>query len=159
MDGTDNKFLVIGIAAVIAIAVAVLGALLTDIGEWYLSLEKPAWQPPDWAFGPAWTLIFATTAAAGVLAWMTGENRPALIAAFAANAILNVAWSALFFRLRRPDWALFEVLFLWLSIAVLIAVCGQIDSRAGWLLLPYLAWVSFAAVLNAAIVRRNRPFA
>ena len=159
MDGGDNKLWVIGIAAGIAIVVAVLGALLTDIGEWYLSLDKPAWQPPDWAFGPAWTLIFAATAAAGVLAWMADQDRSTLIAAFAVNAILNVAWSALFFRLRRPDWALFEVLLLWLSIAVLIAVCGALDSRAGWLLLPYLAWVSFAAVLNAAIVRRNRPFA
>ncbi len=159
MEGADNKLWVIGIAAVIAIVVAVLGALLTDIGEWYLSLDKPAWQPPDWAFGPAWTLIFTATAAAGVLAWMADQNRSALIAAFAVNSVLNVAWSALFFKLRRPDWALFEVVFLWLSIAVLIAVCGQMDSRAGWLLLPYLAWVSFAAVLNAAIVRRNRPFA
>ncbi|MEM8817834.1 MAG: TspO/MBR family protein [Pseudomonadota bacterium] len=159
MDSGDNKLLVIGVAAGIAIVVAVLGAVLTDVGEWYVSLDKPAWQPPDWAFGPAWTLIFAATATAGVLAWNTGQNRSLVLGAFGVNAILNVAWSALFFRLRRPDWALFEVLLLWLSVTVLIAVCGRLDSRAGWLLLLYLAWVSFAAVLNAAVVRRNRPFA
>lgn len=161
MAASDDKLLVIGVAAGSAIVVAVLGALLTDIGDWYYSLEKPPWQPPDWAFGPAWTLVFAATATAGVLAWMAGEDRmrPIIAAAFAINAVLNVAWSLLFFRLRRPDWALLEVAAFWLSIVALIAICGNVDPRAGWLLLPYIAWVSFAAVLNLTIVRLNRPFA
>lgn len=161
MATSDDRLLVIGVAAGSAIVVAVLGAVLTDIGDWYYSLEKPPWQPPDWAFGPAWTLIFALTATAGVLAWMAAgdRSRPLVAAAFAINAILNVAWSLLFFRLRRPDWALLEVAAFWLSIAALIVICGSVDSRAGWLLLPYIGWVSFAAILNLTIVRLNRPFA
>jgi tryptophan-rich sensory protein len=81
-----------------------------------------------------------------------------LIGAFALNGLLNVLWSLLFFRLRRPDWALFEVGLLWLSIVLLIALAGRHARRAGWLLLPYLVWVSFAAALNIAIVRLNGPF-
>ncbi len=161
MAASDDKLLVIGVAAGSAIVVAILGAVLTDIGDWYYSLEKPPWQPPDWAFGPAWTLIFAATATAGALAWMAAGERARIViaAAFGINAILNVAWSLLFFRLRRPDWALAEVAVFWVSIAALIVICGSVDSRAGWLLLPYIGWVSFAAILNLTIVRLNRPFA
>ena len=75
------------------------------------------------------------------------------------NGVLNVAWSWLFFRLRRPDWAFVEVLLFWVSIVALIVVCGGVDTLAGWLLVPYLAWVTFAAYLNHVIVRLNRPFA
>ena len=160
MDATNDKFFVIAIVAGVTIFVAIAGALLTDIGEWYFSLEKPAWQPPDWAFGPVWTTVFTATATAAVLTWLNAPTeRAVLAAAFGINAILNIAWSWLFFRLRRPDWALVEVMLFWLSIAVLIFVCARIDARAGWLLVPYLAWVSFAAYLNLTIVRLNRPFA
>ena len=160
MEGTNDKFLVIAVAAGVTIFVAVAGALLTDIGEWYYSLERPAWQPPDWAFGPIWTLVFTATATAAVLSWLKAPaERTVLALAFGANAILNIAWSWLFFRLRRPDWAFIEVIVFWLSIAVLIFVCARIDSRAGWLLVPYIVWVSIAAYLNLTIVRLNRPFA
>lgn len=160
MDTADDKFLVIAVVAGVTIFVAVAGALLTDIGEWYFSLQRPAWQPPDWAFGPAWTIIFTATATAAVLAWLTAPaERTVLALAFGVNAILNIAWSWIFFRLRRPDWAFAEVIAFWLSIAVLIYVCARIDARAGWLLVPYLGWVSFAAYLNLTIVRLNRPFA
>ena len=160
MDASDDKFLVITVAAGATIVVAILGAVLTDIGDWYFSLQKPSWQPPDWAFGPAWTIIFASTATAGVIAWLAAPGqRPLLAAAFTINGLLNIAWSWLFFRLRRPDWALVEVIVFWLSILALIIVCGRIDSLAGWLLVPYLVWVTFAANLNRTIVRLNRPFA
>ncbi len=160
METGDQKFLIIAVAAGAAIVVAVLGAVLTDIGDWYFSLQKPAWQPPDWAFGPAWTIVFTTTATAGVIAWLRGPDERALIGtAFVVNGILNVAWSLLFFRLRRPDWALVEVVVFWLSIAALIVICGRVDRLAGWLLVPYIAWVSFATFLNFTIVKLNRPFA
>lgn len=156
----DDKFLVIAVAAGVTIVVAVAGALLTDIGEWYFSLERPAWQPPDWAFGPVWTLVFTAAATAAVLSWLNGPGeRTLVVSAFVVNAVLNIAWSWIFFRLRRPDWAFVEVIAFWLSIAVLILICGRIDARAGWLLAPYLVWVSFAAFLNLTIVRLNRPFA
>jgi tryptophan-rich sensory protein len=148
-------------AALSATGVAGLGALLTQLGPWYFQLHKPAWQPPDWLFGPAWTLIFALTAIAGVKYWRAGtarDQRELVIAAFALNAFLNTFWSLLFFRLERPDWALLEVPLLWLSILVLIVLLARATRRAAWLLLPYLVWVTFAAVLNWKIVELNSPF-
>ena len=148
-------------AALSAMAVAGLGALTTELGPWYYRLHKPAWQPPDWLFGPAWTLIFALAALAGVLYWRHAGNRSdrlQMMAAFALNAFLNTLWSLMFFRLRRPDWALYEVGFLWLSIALLIVLLKRESRIASWLLAPYLAWVSFAAWLNWTIVQLNAPF-
>ncbi len=148
-------------AAVAAFAVAGVGALMTDLSPWYYALEQPAWKPPDWLFGPAWTLIFALCAVAGFRAWVgmsSRSQREWMLAAFACNAFLNVFWSLLFFRLQRPDWALLEVGALWLSILVLMAILGRHSRANAALLLPYLAWVSFAAVLNLAVVRLNGPF-
>ena len=148
------------VAAGAAIAVAVLGSLGTDLGPWYRALRQPAWKPPDLWFGPAWTLIFALTAWAGARAWLrasTAVERQRVLWAFGVNGALNVLWSWLFFRWRRPDWALVEVVPFWLSIVVLIAVVRRIDRGAALLLLPYLAWVAFAAALNAAVVRLNPP--
>jgi tryptophan-rich sensory protein len=148
-------------AALAAVGVAALGGLMTELGTWYYGLRQPPWKPPDWLFGPAWTAIFALIAVAGIQAWRDAPDRRArewLLALFALNAFLNVLWSLLFFRLRRPDWALIEVGFLWLSIVVLIAVLGRWSRPAAWLLAPYLAWVTFAAALNAAVVRLNAPF-
>lgn len=149
----------------VAATVVVLGAggLLTGVGlgPWYDRLRKPAWQPPSWLFGPAWTVIGALTATSAVLAWDGARDRTdrtKVIGLFAANGTLNALWSALFFALRRPDWALAEVGPLWLSIAALIKGVAPLSRRAGWLLAPYLAWVSFAAVLNRKIVRLNAPF-
>ena len=148
------------VAAGTAFVVALAGGLLTTTGPWYHALRRPAWKPPDWAFGPVWATIFTLTAVSAVLAW-TGagaSDRAALVAAYAVNAVLNIAWSGLFFRLRRPDWALIEVVFLWLSIAGLILVTARISGFGALLLLPYLVWVAVAAVLNRAIVRLNGPF-
>jgi tryptophan-rich sensory protein len=142
-------------------AVAGLGMLGTDLGPWYRALEQPPWQPPDAAFGPAWTLIYVLTAVAAVRVWRrcaADSQRRAWLAALAGNGVLNVLWSWLFFRVRRPDWALAEVLLLWLSIAVLIVLARRLDAIAAWLLVPYLLWVSFAAALNLAVVRLNAPF-
>jgi len=148
-------------AAAAAVLVALMGMLATDLSGWYQALEKPAWQPPDWLFGPAWTLIYALAALAGVSAWRgaadsIGRNR--ILTLFSLNAFLNVLWSLLFFRLHRPDWALIEVAFLWLSIIALMVGLRPFSRSSFWLLVPYLAWVTFAAVLNATIVRLNPGF-
>jgi tryptophan-rich sensory protein len=143
-------------------ATAAVGGTLTDIGPWYQSLRQPAWKPPDVLFGPAWTLIYAFAVASAVIAWRAAPDRKArewLIGLFALNGFLNVLWSLLFFRLQRPDWALLEVPALWLSIALLMLVLGRSARLSALLLLPYFAWVSFAAVLNAAVVRLNGAFA
>ncbi len=148
--------------AACALLVAALGGALTDIGPWYQGLAKPSFQPPDWAFGPAWTLIFTLCVLAAAEAWMRAPNlqaRALVVSLFALNAALNIGWSLLFFRMRRPDWALYEVGLLWLSIVVLMAVCGRFAPRVRVYLLPYLAWVSFATAVNAVVVRLNAPFA
>jgi len=143
------------------VLMAVLGGLMTDIGPWYYGLNKPAWQPPEWLFGPAWTTIFALTAMAAALSWWgsaTRVSRQNLLLWFLINAVLNLVWSLLFFGLKRPDWALVEVTLLWASIVVLIVLCWRRSHVAGLLLLPYLVWVTFAAFLNLEIVRLNGPF-
>jgi len=150
------------IAALAATAVAALGALMTDLGPWYANLRKPSWQPPDWLFGPAWTLIFGLCAISGYLAWRNAPNRggrDGVIALFALNGFLNVLWSALFFRLKRPDWALPEAGLLWLSILLMIVALPRYSKAASTLLLPYLAWVSFATILNWSVIALNPPFA
>src|SRR5579871_2126102 len=93
------------VAALWTMAVAIAGGLLTEVGPWYESLNFPALRPPNWLFGPAWTVIFTLTATAGVLAWLHASpaQRQWLIAAFAINSLLNVLWSPLFFKLKRPD--------------------------------------------------------
>jgi tryptophan-rich sensory protein len=140
----------------------VVGGAATILGPWYEALRKPAWQPPGWVFGPVWTLISILVVAASVRAWRRAD-RPAtrrlLAIAFAVNGVLNALWSVLFFTLRRPDWALIEVGFLWLSILALVILCARLSRLAGLLLLPYLAWVGFAAFLNWTIVSLNAPFA
>lgn len=149
------------IAAAVAVAVAVVGARATELGPWYRELRKPRWQPPDWLFGPAWTTIYVCCVWSVRLAWPAAAasgGRTAYLAAWGLNLAANAWWSVLFFRRQRPDWALREVVLLWASIAVLVALSWRLAPAAGALLLPYLAWVSFAAVLNAAIVRRNAPF-
>ena len=153
----------IATAAAAAFAVAIVGALMTDLSPWYFALEQPAWKPPDLLFGPVWTVIFALCAVAGVRAWARlRDDRSArewLLAAFALNAFLNLLWSLLFFRLQRPDWALMEVPFLWLSILLLMWLLWRTGRGNALLLLPYLLWVGVAAMLNLEVVRLNAPFA
>lgn len=151
----------VAVAAGAALLLAVLGGLATSTGPWYDALATPPWKPPDWLFAPAWTMIFALAAISGVTAWRAAPDRGVrerILLAFAANGFLNVLWSLLFFRLHRPDWALYECIALWLSIVVMIRVVGPHSRIAGWLLVPYLLWVVFAGVLNWAIVDLNAPF-
>jgi tryptophan-rich sensory protein len=149
------------VAVLAAIAVAVIGGAMTDVGPWYRELEKPAYNPPDWLFAPAWTLIYALAVIAAVIGWQaadTSARRAWLISLFFCNASLNILWSALFFTVMRPDWALAEVAALWLSVLALIVFFLPFSRRAALALAPYLLWVSFAAWLNFAIVRLNAPF-
>jgi len=149
------------IAAGAAIFVAVLGTTITDLSPWYRSLQQPDWAPPDPVFGIVWTVIFALTAIAGVSAWRaarTPTQAANIIGLFALNGFLNILWSLIFFQMRRPDWALIEVGFFWLSILALIVYCGRFSRLAAVLLLPYLVWVSIASVLNWQVVQLNGPF-
>lgn len=143
-----------------ALVLGVLGGLMTEVGHWYARLRKPPWQPPRWAFAPAWTAIFALTAWAGIMAWPGADagGRRDILIAYGVNGVFNLLWSPLFFKWRRPDWALVEVVFLWASIVAMIVALAPWSATAPWLLVPYLAWVSFAAMLNRTIVRLNPRF-
>jgi translocator protein len=152
-----EKWTPILIAMAWAVGTAALGAALTPITPWYRGLERPWFQPPDWAFGPAWTVIFALSAAGFVRAWRAGAGR-LLVVLFAVNGLLNAGWSLLFFTLQRPDWAMIEIVPLWLSILAMILEARRHDRRAAQLIAPYLAWVTFAGCLNWAIFRLNAPF-
>lgn len=150
------------VASLAATVVMAAGGFATLLGPWYEALRKPPWQPPGWVFGPAWTTISLLTVIAAVRAWRragTLGDKRWLVVAFTLNGGLNFLWSVLFFTLRRPDWALIEVAFLWLSILSLVILCGRLSRLSGLLLLPYLGWVTFAAFLNFTIVQLNAPFA
>ena len=149
-------------AGLAVIGVAAFGVWITDLGPWYFALQKPRWQPPDWLFGPVWTTIFLLAGSSAVIAWTQACNtrqRRLVVVLFIVNVVLNMLWSTLFFRLHRPDLALVEVIALWLSVLSLFYYLWPVAATASWLVLPYLAWVTFAANLNLAIVRLNGPFA
>ena len=158
------------VAAAIAVGVAGVGGLATDLGPWYRGLVQPPWKPPDIVFGPVWTLLYTLTAWAGARAWWqarpvapaseasaeAGRRRQRrLLLGFLLNALLNVLWSVLFFKAQRPDWALVEIALLTASVLWLISACAEVDRLAARLLLPYLAWVLFAATVNAGVLRLN----
>ncbi|MGB3378480.1 MAG: TspO/MBR family protein [Allopontixanthobacter sediminis] len=137
------------------------GGALTKIDEWYYNLKKPSWQPPNWLFGPAWTIILGLAAWAFVIAWRSTDDAGdygILITLYAVNFVFHFLWSPLFFKARRPDWALVEVPFLWASVLALIIGLAEWSSFAAWLIAPYFLWVTFASALNAKIVTLNRPF-
>lgn len=145
-----------------ALFLGLFGGLMTPIGPWYRSLAKPRLQPPNWLFGPAWTIILGLASWSAVTAWNAAADAPArtdVIILFLTNALFHALWSPLFFRMRRPDWALIEVVFLWASLVALVVGLWPISQFASLLIVPYLLWVSFAAWLNYAIVRLNGPFA
>jgi len=157
----SGRWRTIWVAAIAAVALSTAGRLLTELSPWYYALRRPALQPPDWVFGPAWTLIYACGTAAAVIAWrnaVTSGHRQRILALFAVNGAMNLLWSWLFFTMQRPDWALAQVGLLWLSIVALIIGLWPINRRASMLFAPYLLWVSFASYINFDVVRLNGPF-
>lgn len=144
------------VAVAVPLAVGALGSLATSAGvdAWYPTLRRPAWTPPSWVFAPVWTLLYVAMGVAAWLVWRRGIQRPLVragLAAFAVQLALNLAWPALFFGLRSPGWALLDIIALWAAIAVTMALFLRASLLAGLLLVPYLAWVTYALALNAAI--------
>ncbi len=151
----------LALSVVLSYATAGIGGALTELGPWYFSLRQPEWKPPDVAFGVIWTLIFTLCAVSAWLAWQASDSaakRRRVAVLFGLNAALNIFWSALYFKLQRPDWALMEVVFLWFSIVCLMVGLWRLSRWASLLLLPYFFWVSIASVLNLQTVVLNGPF-
>ncbi len=134
-------------------------ATARSVADWYPTLRKPAFNPPSWVFGPVWTALYILMGIALYVVWRHGWERPEVrwaMALFAIQLALNGLWSVLFFGLRTPGLAFLEILILWLAIVATGVAFWQTSPKAGALMVPYLAWVSFASVLNGAIWLLNR---
>jgi benzodiazapine receptor len=144
---------------VLCFIVAGIGGAVTapNIPTWYAGLAKPSFQPPNWLFAPVWTALYAVMALAAWMVWRAAgpSRRAAPIGLFLLQLALNAIWSPLFFGMHLPLPALIDIGLLWLAIAATIVAFRRVSSVAGLLLLPYLAWVTFAGALNLAIWRLN----
>lgn len=156
-----NNFLKLIAAVLVSEASGAIGALFTTPAiraGWYAALNKPELSPPNWLFGPVWTTLYALMGIAAFLVWQKGWERRDVRTAlgiFIGQLVLNTLWSIIFFGLRSPAGALTEIVLLWLAILTTIIAFKRISKPAAWLLLPYLAWVSFAAYLNLRIWMLN----
>ena len=140
---------------VLCFGAAAVGARFRP-GAWYAGLHKPAWNPPNRLFAPVWTLLYAVMAVAAWLVWRdVGLSRE--VALFVVQLALNAAWTWLFFGLKRPGLAFADIVALWLAILATLVAFWSVRPLAALLLVPYLAWVTFAAALNGALWRLNRP--
>lgn len=151
------------IKLVISIAIPLLagfiGSFFTSatVDTWYQNLIKPSFNPPGWVFGPVWTILFVLMGVALYLVWVQWPKKQTKIAIyfFSAQMALNVLWSYFFFYLQKPLYSFIEIIILWAAILGTIITFYKVDKRTLYLLLPYILWVSFAAVLNFMIVYLN----
>lgn len=148
----------IGLAGwlVVTFAAAWIGSRYMP-GAWYASLAKPSWNPPNYLFGPVWSVLYVLMAAAAWLVWRKAGFSGARVALilFVVQLAFNALWSYLFFGQHRPDMAFFDIVALWVSIVIVAALFWRVDPIAGGLMVPYIAWVSFASYLNVTLWRLN----
>jgi tryptophan-rich sensory protein len=142
------------------VIVGSLGSLvtITGPGSWYASLEKPFFTPPNWLFAPVWITLFVLMGIALYLVWQSGVQRREVrlaLAVFGVQFALNVLWSFLFFGLESPLLGLVDIVLLWVMIAVTIVLFYRVEKPAGFLLVPYIIWVSIATALNYAVYVLN----
>lgn len=157
---TKNNYYKLFASLFICLLAGFIGSLFTTpaITTWYATLTKPSFNPPNWIFAPVWTTLFILMGLALYLVWSRGlAERKNKIAfwLFRIHLLVNIFWSVAFFGLHNPGLAFGIIVVLWLMIAYLITIFYEINKKAGWLLLPYLLWVSFATLLNFAIWRLN----
>ena len=147
------------VAILICFAAAGLGGIVTapNIPNWYADLAKPTWNPPSWIFGPVWSCLYLMMAISAWIVWRQAGLAEAKLplTLFAVQLGFNSLWSILFFGFHSPGMAAVDIILLWMAILATLIVFWKRSRLAGALLVPYLAWVSFAAVLNFAIWRMN----
>lgn len=141
---------------VVAFLPALLG-LLFDPGSWYAQLDKPPWNPPGWLFGPVWTGLYLLIGTSAWLLWRrrSFRNAPGAFAVFFVQHALNAAWTPVFFGAERPGAAFVVIVAMWCAIVATVVAFARHHKVAAGLLVPYLLWVSFAAVLNLRIWQLN----
>lgn len=148
-----KKIIKLLISVAICLSAGFLGSIFTSskIPSWYASLIKPSFNPPNWVFGPVWTTLFILMGVSLYLVWTskTKSNEPYYL--FSIQFLLNILWSAIFFGMQSPFYALIEIVLLWILILLTMISFWKISKTAGMLLIPYILWVSFAAFLNLNI--------
>lgn len=154
MSRKSNPWIALAISVLLVAAAAFIGSRFVP-GPWYEALVKPAWTPPNAVFGPVWTVLYALMALAAWKIWIAVRRIDAALIVYGIQLVLNVLWSYLFFGLHRIDWALMDIIALWLAILATLFLFRRRDRLAGLLLVPYLLWVTYAAALNLAIWRLN----
>lgn len=154
-----NNSIKLILSLLFTIGVGSLGSVftITEISNWFASLQKPTFNPPNWIFGPVWTILYTLMGVALYLVWKKpiSKDRNAAIFFFMIQFILNFFWSIIFFKYHLIGWALVEILLMWIFIVVSIFFFWRNSTLAASLLIPYLVWVSFATILNAAIFQLN----
>jgi translocator protein len=140
------------ISIVICEFAGIIGSFFTmkSIPNWYKKIKKPSFNPPNWIFGPVWTLLYFLMGISLYLIWNSNKNLDISLAViiFSIQLILNIAWSMIFFKLKSPKYAFIEIIFLFISILATIIIFYQISRIASYMLIPYILWVSFASILN-----------
>ena len=152
-----NPWIVLALFVIICLAVGLGAGWATQqsVTDWYPTLVKPSWNPPNWVFGPVWTLLYIMMAVAGWLVWRNGTDVKPALTLFFSQLALNFAWSFLFFGARSPWLGLVGIAMLLMAVATTTFVFWRITKPAGLLFVPYLAWVTFASLLNLTIWRLN----
>jgi len=154
-----NNALKLMIALAIPLLIGFSGSFFTvsEIGSWYQTIQKPSWNPPNWIFGPVWTTLYVLMGISLFLVWRsTTFQKGVAIILFSIQLVLNFFWSFIFFKQHQIGFAFAEILALWLMILLTIFAFGRINKLAAWLLVPYISWVSFAAILNFTIWQLNK---
>lgn len=156
-----QKWLKFIIAVGVPLAVGYAGSLFTmeGVNGWYKTINRPSWNPPDYVFAPVWTTLYIFMGIALYLIWISNAPRAkknTAITLFAIQLILNFFWSYIFFTVNEIGWAFVEIVVLWLFILFTIFSFASINKKAAWLLVPYISWVSFAAILTYTVWTLNR---
>jgi translocator protein len=148
------------ISIALPLAIGGIAGLFTtsEINGWFQTLKKPSWQPPNWVFGPVWTALYVLMGIAFYLIWKSDvpvKKKRMAITLWLVQLVLNFFWSYIFFKKHQIDWALGEIVLLWVFILLTIFSFGRIRKLAAWLMVPYISWVTFATLLTMTIYRLN----
>lgn len=156
-----NNYIKLLLSILIPLLVGGISGFFTSqsVSGWYTTIQKPWFNPPNWIFGPVWTLLYVLMGVSFFLIWTSEvdvyQKNKAMIL-FAAQLTVNFLWSYFFFYRQQPAWALVDIVLMWMLILLTIVSFGKISSLSAWLLVPYISWVSFAGVLNYSIWSLNR---
>jgi tryptophan-rich sensory protein len=155
-----NKYLKLTVSILIPLLIGLAGSFFTSssVSTWYTTIQKPSFNPPNWIFGPVWTLLYIMIGLSFYFIWvkLSAAEFKLQFVVYSFQLLLNFLWSVLFFGLRNPLLSFIEIVLLWLSILYLVLSFYKLSAISSFLLIPYLLWVTFASILNLSIVILNR---